>query len=315
MSNEFKCKFCDKLYSSASSRSNHYSLYHKSDVSQKLVKMANNVSQKLAILANNVNKVVISNDFKCNFCDNIYKHRSSKSKHEKTCKAKKEEKYKELENKVYQLEKIIKSKKNQKTSTTNTNNGTIINGNGNGIINNNNIHINGLGSENIIGKLTENEKINLITGLLFKEVPYVELIRKVYNDGKFLEDRNTMITNLQDLKIPSGACPCQTKTCFAYNKENNKFNAKNKNEQIDDIIDYRQKDIKDLYQEMQDNKKIKSNARKLIEDYIEKFDNLKNTESYRKNKEEIIYIIYNCKEIMRKLKDDLDILEDKSVEI
>ena len=143
----------------------------------------------------------------------------------------------------------------------------------------------------------------LLTGLLFKEVPYVELIRKVYNDGKFLEDRNTMITNLQ------------TKTCFAYNKKNNKFNAKNKNEQIDDIIDYRQKDIKDLYQEMQDNKKIKSNSRKLIEDYIEKFDNLKNTESYRKNKEEIIYIIYNCKEIMRKLKDDLDILEDKSMVI
>jgi hypothetical protein len=55
---------------------------------------------------------------------------------------------------------------------------------------------------------------------------------------------------------------------------------------------------------MQDSKKIKSNARKLIEDYIEQFDYLKNTESYKKNKEEIIYIIYNCKEIMKKLKDE-----------
>ena len=58
---------------------------------------------------------------------------------------------------------------------------------------------------------------------------------------------------------------------------------------------------------MYDNKKIKDNSRKLIEEYIEKFDNLKNTESYKKHKEEIIYIIYNCKELMKKLKDDVEL--------
>jgi hypothetical protein len=50
---------------------------------------------------------------------------------------------------------------------------------------------------------------------------------------------------------------------------------------------------------MYDNKKIKDNSRKIIEEYIEKFHNLKNTESYNKHKEEIIYIIYNCKKIKR----------------
>jgi hypothetical protein len=57
---------------------------------------------------------------------------------------------------------------------------------------------------------------------------------------------------------------------------------------------------------MYDNKKIKANSRKLIEEYIEQFNNFKNTELYKKHKEEIIYIIYNCKELMKKLKDDVE---------
>lgn len=310
---EFKCEHCNKFYSSFQSRCNHYRKFHKSDDKP----LINNykptdkpfdkhlINTKLKII--NDENIILEKKYFCKKCDKQFEYYQSRWRHEKICKDNKKEILElqniEIKKQLDDLKlKINKMNKRKSNNTNNTNNGTIINGNGNGIVNNN-IHINGLGSENIIGKLTENEKINLLTGLLFKEVPYVELIRKVYNDGKFLEDRNTMITNLQ------------TKTCFAYNKENNKFDAKNKNEQIDDIIDYRQKDIKDLYQEMQDNKKIKSNARKLIEDYIEKFDNLKNTESYRKNKEEIIYIIYNCKEIMRKLKDDLDGLEDKSMEI
>jgi hypothetical protein len=121
------------------------------------------------------------------------------------------------------------------------------------------------------------------------------------DNEKFLEDRNTMITNLQN------------KSCLVYNGETKKFEAKNKSDHIDSLIDYRQKDIKDLFEGMQDNKKIKNNAKKLIEDYIDQFDNLKNTESYKKYKEEIIYIIYNCKEIMKKLKDDLENNEDESI--
>jgi Leucine-rich repeat (LRR) protein len=41
-------------------------------------------------------------------------------------------------------------------------------------------------------------------------------------------------------------------------------------------------------------------------EYIEQFNNFKNTELYKKHKEEIIYIIYNCKELMKKLKDDVE---------
>jgi hypothetical protein len=256
-----------------------------------LAKLEVNVSQKLA-----------KNVLKCIFCDNIYKHRSSKSKHEKKCKIIKETKNLELEeikNELNELKKIIKNNKLSKNINESINNGSINNGTiNNGSINNgnitNNIHINALGTENIIEKLTEKEKLDLLTDILFKEIPHVELVRKIFNNEKFVEDRNTIISNLQ------------TKTCLAYNDENNKFEAKNKNEHIDNMIYYRHKDIRNIYKEMYDNKKIKDNSRKLIEEYIEQFDNLKNTESYKKHKEEIIYIIYNCKELMKKLKDDVE---------
>jgi len=281
---EYYCNICNKIYVSYKSLWNHNNKFHKVEISQLLAKPAIDVSQKLA-----------KNKLKCIFCDNIYKHRSSKSKHEKKCKEKNKNEIIEIKNELNELKKIIKNNKLTKnTNNGSINNGTINNGNiTNGNITNN-IHINALGTENIIEKLTEKEKLDLLTDILFKEIPHVELVRKIFNNEKFVEDRNTIISNLQ------------TKTCFAYNDENNKFEAKNKNEHIDNMIYYRHKDIRNIYKEMYDNKKIKDNSRKLIEEYIEKFDNLKNTESYKKHKEEIIYIIYNCKELMKKLKDDIE---------
>jgi len=239
------------------------------------------------------NELSINN---CSKCNKLLANRHSRWRHEKNCKhnndkiEKIEKENIEIKNELNELKKIIKNTKLNKTN--NINNGNITNNINNGNITNN-IHINALGTENIIEKLTEKEKLDLLTDILFKEIPHVELVRKIFNNQKFVEDRNTIISNLQ------------TKTCLAYNDENNKFEAKNKNEHIDNMIYYRHKDIRNIYKEMYDNKKIKHNSRKLIEEYIEQFDYLKNTESYKKHKEEIIYIIYNCKELMKKLKDDV----------
>jgi hypothetical protein len=275
--NEHICKLCNKYYKNYKSLWKHNYIYHKVDVNENVNESQKNVNDLSMKKINKETKI-----YNCRKCNKIFNQRQGRWAHEKICKNDKNEDIIELKNKLLQLEKKIKIS----NKTINNNNGTI----NNGITNN--IHINALGFENIIPKLNEKEKIDLLTGLLFKEIPHVELVRKIFTNEKFMEDRNTMITNLQ------------TKTCMAFNKETNKFEAKNKNEYIDNLIDYRHKDIKDLYKEMQDSKKIKSNARKLIEDYIEQFDDLRNTESYKKNKEEIIYIIYNCKEIMKKLKDE-----------
>jgi len=98
-----------------------------------------------------------------------------------------------------------------------------------------------------------------------------------------------MITNLQ------------TKSCLVYNNKTKKFEAKNKNQHIDNLIDYRQKDMKEMYMSMQNNKKFKKIS--------EKFEN---TILNKNDKEEIIYIIYNRKEIMKKLKADLDNAENNT---
>ena len=280
--NKYICKICNKNYKTYKSLWNHNDNYHKVDIIQNIIQNHPTTSSK-----NHPKSSMM--EYQCRKCNKKYKYVQGRWKHEQTCTNDQNKKINDLLIKVEQLEKKINISK----KTINNNNGTINNNNGN--INNgitNNIHINALGFENIIPKLNEKEKIDLLTGLLFKEIPHVELVRKIFTNEKFMEDRNTMITNLQ------------TKTCMVFNKDTNKFEAKNKNEYIDNLIDYRHKDIKDLYKEMQDSKKIKSNARKLIEDYIEQFDDLRNTESYKKNKEEIIYIIYNCKEIMKKLKDE-----------
>jgi hypothetical protein len=272
---EFKCNHCNKIYSSYQSRSNHIRIYHKIKIIQN---SSNVIKIHPKIIQNSSDKKEEDNKYKCRTCDKTYKFSQGRWKHEKKCKNKSD--IQELKDKVTQLEKIINTSNNKKIinkTINNINNGTI-----------NNIQVNALGLENINDKLNENEKLDLLSCLLFKEVPVVEMIRKIYNNEKFIEDRNTIISNLQ------------TKSCLIYNKESNKFEATNKNIHIDNIIDYRNKDIKELYEEMHDNKKIKNSSRKLIEEYIEKSDTIKNTEAYKKYKEEIIYIIYNCKDFMKK---------------
>jgi hypothetical protein len=280
---EYKCNYCNKNYASYQSRCNHIRKYHKNDDKQNI----NNDKHHDKHLINKINDLKTDKKYLCKKCNKSFDFYQIRWRHEKKCKYENKNdkmEIKTLENKINELEKIIKNTKlNNINKINNINNGTI-----------NNIHINGVGTEEVIDKLTEKEKLDLLTNLLFKEIPHVELIRKIFNNDKFIEDRNTIISNLQ------------TKTCLAYNNESHKFEAKNKNEHIDNMIYYRHKDIRNIYNEMYDNKKIKDNSRKLIEEYIEQFDNLKNTESYKKHKEEIIYIIYNCKELMKKLKDDLE---------
>ena len=286
---EIKCNHCDKLYASYQSRCNHIRRYHKQEVSLNGLTSKSEVSLKN--LTNKSKKnIEIKKDtieikvFQCKFCNNIYKHKQSKYKHEKNCKEIKKdneiEKIKQENIEIKQEINLLKSELHKglkiKNQTNNVNHGTIIN-------------INGLGMESILPKLTKEEKIDILTSLLFKEIPAIELIRKIYNNDKFIEDRNTIINNLQ------------SKTCLVYNAELEKFDAKNKNTHIEDMIDWRNKDIKKMMDEMKDSPKIKKYTRKLIEDYIDNTEEIKKTVSYKKYKEEIIYIIYNCKEFMKKL--------------
>jgi hypothetical protein len=193
---EHICYKCDKKYKNYKSLWKHNYNYHKVSVNENVNESQKNVNDMSMKKIDKETKI-----YNCRKCNKIFNQRQGRWAHEKICKNDKNEDIIELKNKLEQLEKKIKIS----NKTINNNNGNI----NNGITNN--IHINALGFENIIPKLNEKEKVDLLTGLLFKEIPHVELVRKIFTNEKFMEDRNTMITNLQ------------TKTCMAFNKDTNKF--------------------------------------------------------------------------------------------
>ena len=99
----FKCNICNKIYASASSLCNHNKKFHtaKSKLtvsvrsansqSEVSVRSANSQSE-VSILSVN-NQLINSNSttciniktYKCKYCNNIYKHKQSKFKHEQIC--------------------------------------------------------------------------------------------------------------------------------------------------------------------------------------------------------------------------------------
>jgi phage FluMu protein Com len=237
---EFRCVICKKNYKTYQSLWKHKYIYHK-PIGDHLVPILDNV-QNLG----DQNLIPESTLNKCGVCDKILANRHSRWRHEKKCKKDNEInllkineenikiknqliehqmiketehiKMKALEDKVNKLEKLITAKNsNTKTVNNNNNNGTIIN---------NNIHINELGRENILNKLTLQEQINIATCHLFNESPHVEMVRLTYTKENCLENQNTLITNLQN------------KSCKVYNHKSKKFEATNKSQHIDNIIHY-----------------------------------------------------------------------------
>ena len=84
---EYICKFCSKTYKSIHSRSNHYRIYHDTGLSKsnpKVTRESSKSNPKVTLESSKSNP----NNFNCKFCNNIYKYKQGKYKHEKTCKNK-----------------------------------------------------------------------------------------------------------------------------------------------------------------------------------------------------------------------------------
>lgn len=288
---DHKCEKCNKEYSSYKSLWNHTKKYHTSSVEVVLLKNDTLLLKNNPVLSKNESSLIKNNV--CNYCNKELSDRTSRWRHEKKCTDKKindiiilkeQTKIEHLEKQVTELTNIVTklSKTNKTKSIINLNNNGTIN-----IVNN----INSLGYENIEKKLSEKEKINLVTSMRVKEHPIIELVRKIYTDDKFKEDRNTLITNLR------------AKDCLMYNSDTNKFDATARADHIDNIIENRRNNIVSIYNELSANNKLRPVEIKAIDSYLEEIEDLgkknpKVKELYEKHKAEIIYIIYNSKEFV-----------------
>jgi len=287
------CKQCDKKYSSYKSLWFHNYKYHKEEKDKNVALPGKNVAllgEKVFLEKNNI----------CSYCNKILCDRKYRWKHEKICKVRilKEEKENEKKE-IVEIKKQLKeqadiieemkknmNKANNKITNNNINNGNIIN---------NHIQINAIGYEDFSKILTDKQQLDVLTAGLFDESPIVELVRKTYNDDSLKENRNTYIPNLQ------------SNNCLTYNNEKKRFDAVNKNNHIDNLIENRKDDIIKMY--AKHGNKMKPAHKKIFNEYIENINNnesIKNKELYKKHKEEINRIIYNDKEFMKKVKDIVD---------
>lgn len=295
------CTYCEKEYSSYKSLWNHNNKYH----TILNIKKEKNVAKKIVHLEKNVancSKLKKDNTV-CSYCNKKLCTRMYRWKHEKKCKIKIEN-TKELDNtKIEKLEKEIEDLKT--LIKTNKFIGTKINNKINNNINNgqiNNINIVGLGLESI-KSLTEDDKLKLLKSINFNEFPIVELVRQIYNDDKFKDCRNTYISNLQN------------KTAMTYNDEKEKFEATNKKKLIQDIINIRKIDVENMYNQYNNSDKINEKTKIYMLEYLQKLlsgKDKKYKQILDRHQEEIVYIIYNCKDFMKTLYEST--LNEESIE-
>ena len=292
---EYKCLQCKKNYASYKSLWNHNDKFHKMDISIKLVNHVTNVSQKL-----------VKNEFKCKFCVNTYKHCSSKSKHEKICKLKKDEtktddKIKELENKNNIMEAEIEKLKDLLQKSLKIHPKTLtkinkqLNNNNNGIINNN-IYVQ-LGRENLSDILSSKEKIGILNR---QAMGLNDLIELVHASGKYKQFMNVCITNLQNT------------IAYKFDEKANSFIAVNKNELLNDLVDSRVYDIEKFFEEYQT--KFEPKKVEQIKKFIERMSNEEDSLKCIK-KEEIKLILYNNLEKIKSNETVMIKINDKEIDV
>ena len=251
---EYKCNTCNKTYKSYKSLWNHNKKFHKVI----FPKIEENV-------------IHLSHDkYKCIKCNKKYKYRQGLWKHAKNCNKLENTEIQEIKKEMEKLKKMLqKAMKIHPKTLTKINNqlnnyGTI-----------NNINIIQLGHENLSDTLTKNEKIRVLDRQAMSINTLVEL---VHISGKYKQFMNICITNLQN------------NIAYKYDKKLNNFIAVDKNELLNELVDYRTYDIEKFFDEYKD--KFDTNKINQIKKFIDRMN--EDTDNYKdKKSKEIKFILYN----------------------
>ena len=280
---EYKCKYCNKNYSSYQSRCNHIRRYHKLNTTETPPLPPINPPEQHQNTPKN----------KCSFCNSVFSRKDSLTRHISKNRCKNENKKLENEDKMEKMEKeMLEYKKEMDLLKTQLQKALKIhpktlqkinnqlNNINNGTINNNTINIIQLGKEDLTKMLTMEEKMSILNR---QAMGINDLVKLVHTSGKYQKCMNVYITNLQNT------------IGYMYDEKQNNFIAVNKNELLNDLVDSRMYDIEKFYDKLQ----LKLDPLKASR--IKKFiDKMKNEEDCLKDlkKEEIKLILYNNKEVI-----------------
>jgi len=280
MEQSFCCELCKNVYSSIFSLSNHKRMYHSEEQDEKRSKNKDD------------------NMYHCRYCDNKYKHYSSRSKHEKVCKPRtndikkvldenaviKEENEKikaerdAYKNKIIKLQdKLIKStrlttktfksvnkflmERSYMSNNTNSHNQISNNQitNSNNQITNSNNHI------LQICNIGSEDISNVLTEQQKKQIMNARLksldkLVEIAHCGQYNQFKNIIITNLKD------------EFAYKYDSVKGFFMTVKKNDVIQDLIDYRIYNLTEIYDEMENENKIDAKTKMVIQTFMERCD-------------------------------------------
>lgn len=294
------CSICGKKYSSRQSLHNHKKRMHpEKDTTFPTFsksKYTPNIPQTYHQDTPNVSK----KGLQCKYCNKVFAYPSGKYRHEKKCKHNTNVNYISKEEHLEELQKLEKEITDKLTSqfmkmikeeyhpkTQNIGNQL----NDHAIGTQNNIIIQ-LGKEDVLGTITQKEKLKILNER-YKSV--LELVKLMHCSGKYPQFNNSIISNLK------------SEFALTYDDNEDQFVTTKKNELVSDIVSHRTADVEDLLEEnkekvsKQTNKKVKE----LIE-ILEKDDIIltqEDTDFIKNYNTEIMTKIYDKrKELKKQLK-------------
>jgi hypothetical protein len=210
-------------------------------------------------LNNTESKPKVSQIYQCKYCDKVYKHKQSKYKHEKKCKHNTNVNYISKEEHLEELQKLKEELTAQFTKMLNeknignTNNNTMKIGDHNtDITTQNNFTIIQLGKEDVLGTITQKEKLKILNER-YKSV--LELVKLMHCSGKYPQFNNSIISNLK------------SEFALTYDENEDKFVTTDKDELVSDIVSYRTTNVEEILEENKG--KISKQTDKKVKELIE----------------------------------------------
>jgi len=286
---EFKCEHCNKIYKSYQSRWNHVKKNHIEEVI-----IGNPESNHTGNHKGNHGNHSLENKedktYDCRKCGKLFDYKQNRWRHEQKCT---EIKTNLNNNEVLELKKEIGDLKDmlqkalkihpktlQKINKQLINNGTI----------NNTINIVPLGSENLNKILTDKEKLAILNK---KYNSLNELINKVHilPDNRYNQFKNVYITNLQN------------DIAYEYNNNSKQFQAVDKNELLEKLIDKRMIDIETFALELDEKNNLPPELSELMDKFIEQMW-ADNSELKIKKIKQVKLLLYNNRDMIKEKLDE-----------